>query len=159
MPLFEWPKQGRDDRPRQYVLVGRAHEDRGLLPEALQAYEAALRINANYPDALYGQGRSLHGMARLVNAKAGGSIYFKAGLDLLDDAIRTFERLIRIDPAADAYLNLALAYDNRSRLADAEAAYLNAIRIDPDGEDGCDARFNLALLYFMRAKGAAGKPD
>jgi tetratricopeptide (TPR) repeat protein len=58
-----------------------------------------------------------------------------------------------------SYLNLALAYDNRSRLDDAEAAYLNAIRIAPEGQDGCDARFNLALLYFMRAKGAAGKPD
>ena len=159
MPLFEWPKQGRDDRPRQLVLAGRALENEGRFSEALKAFEAALRINPNYPDALYGQGGSLHGMARLVNAKAGGSIYFKAGLDLLDDAIQCFEHLIRIDPAADAYLNLALAYDNRSRLDDAEAAYLNAIRIAPEGQDGCDARFNLALLYFMRAKGVAGNPD
>src|ERR1019366_8809856 len=159
MPLFEWPKPGRDDRPRQYVQAGRALENEGRFPEALNAFEAALRIDPNYPDALYGQGGSLHGMARLVNAKAGGSIYFKAGLDLLDDAIRCFENLVRIDPAADAYLNLALAYDNRSRLDDAEDAYLNAIRVVPEGQDGCDARFNLALLYFMRAKGAAGKPD
>ncbi|HEY6341878.1 MAG TPA: tetratricopeptide repeat protein [Candidatus Acidoferrum sp.] len=102
MPLFEWPKQGRDDRPRQYVQAGRALESEGRFPEALKAYEAALRIDSNYADALYGQGRSLHGMARLVNAKAGGSIYFKAGLDLLDDAIRSFERMVLIDPAADA---------------------------------------------------------
>jgi tetratricopeptide (TPR) repeat protein len=101
MPLFEWPKQGHDDRPRQLVLAGRALENEGRFAEALKAFEAALRINPNYSDALYGQGGSLHGMARLVNAKAGGSIYFKAGLDLLDDAIRCFEHLVRIDPAAD----------------------------------------------------------
>jgi tetratricopeptide (TPR) repeat protein len=72
MPLFEWPKQGHDDRPRQLVLAGRALENEGRFAEALKAFEAALRINPNYSDALYGQGGSLHGMARLVNAKAGG---------------------------------------------------------------------------------------
>jgi CHAT domain-containing protein/tetratricopeptide (TPR) repeat protein len=159
MPLFEWPKQARNDRLRRLVQDGRGLENEGQFEEALKAYEAALRINPNYPDALYGKGGSLHGLARMANAHAEGSIYFKAGLDLLDDAIACFERLIRIDPAADAYLNLALAYDNRSRISDAEPAYLKAIRIDPDGKDGCDARFNLSLLYFMRAKGLAGRPD
>jgi protein O-mannosyl-transferase len=146
MPLIEWPKRVRDDRLRQFVEAGRALQNQGRFPEALQAYEAALRIDANYPDALYGRGGSLHAMARLVNAKAGGSIYFMAGLDLLDDAIRCYEHLVRIDPAADAYLALALAYDNRSRLDDAETAYLKAIRIAPEGQDGCDARFNARCL-------------
>ena len=104
MRLFEWPTQERDDRLWKFVEARHALERQGRFSEVLQAHEAAVRLNANYPDALYGQGRSLHGMARLVNAKTGRSIYFKTGLDLLDQAIRCFEHLVRNDRAADAYL-------------------------------------------------------
>ncbi len=158
MPLVDGQGQSASEKARLLARHGSTLEIAGHIEEALDAYEAASRCDPFCPDAISGQGRCLHEMARVLNAHAGGAIYFTAGLNLLDRAIECFERAVHVNPSADLYLSLALAYDNRFRIEEAEAAYLAAIQIDPNGEDGCEARFNLALIFFMRARGATGAP-
>jgi tetratricopeptide (TPR) repeat protein len=161
MGLFDKIKGRRDEETvllaKEHVKQCEALQHAGRIPEALHEAREALRLDPTNADAYYGLGRCCHYIARSQNAQAGGDIYFSAGLDSLDEAIQAFKEVVRLQPqAADAVLNLALAYDNRSLLEDAERCYREAMRLDPDGMDGADAHFNLALLIYFKAIGWAG---
>lgn len=161
MGIFDKIRGRRDSesalRARDLVRRGEALQHEGLIGEALRVLQQANQLDPENADAYYGLGRCYHHFARDENERAGGTIYFKAGLEFLDKAIAVYERLLLVEPgAADALLCLGLAYDNRSRLGEAERCYREAIRRDPSGMDGADAHMNLALLLYMRAIGWAG---
>lgn len=153
---------GRRDDPvvalaQQHVERAQQHHAAGRVRDAMNEYQQALSLHAACTDAHYGLGRCYHDLARDANRRAGGGLYFSAGLDELDRAIAELEIVVRQQPeAADAFLGLGHACDNRARLDDAERHYRRAIALDPEGMDGADAHFNLALLLYMRALGWAG---
>lgn len=161
MGLFDRIRGRRDEEAamlaRKHVDRGRDCQQGGELGEALQEYRKAVKLDPNCADAYYGLGRCCHGLAREENQRAGGTIYFRAGLGHLAQAAAAFEQAAGLQPqAADVCFNLALVYDNAARLEDAERCYRKAIQLDPDGMDGADAHFNLSLLLYMRAIGWAG---
>jgi len=161
MGLFDKIKGRRDDdailKARDHVKRCEAHQNAGRISEALTEAIAAVRLDPESADGYYGLGRCNHALARAENERAGGNIYFRAGLDKLEQALIAYRRLIVLQPsAADGFLSLGLASDNACKAQDAEKYYKEAIRLDPDGLDGVDARFNLALLLYMQALGWAG---
>lgn len=161
MAIFDRLKKQRDDetitKVRERVKRGRSYQHALLMREAFQEFQEALKLDPNCADAYYGLGRCYHHFAREENERAGGGIYFRTGLENLDQAIDSFWEVVRLDPLApDGYLNLGLACDNRSRLKEAEWAYREVIRLDSGGMDGADAHFDLSLLLYMRALGWAG---
>ena len=141
----------------QLVKEGQALQHQGRYDDARAPFQEAIKLDENAADAYYGLARCHYERARAENQQAKGNIYFRAGLDDLDRAITAYERLVKLQPrAADGRLGLATAYDNRGRLDDAQREYEAAIQLDPDGMDGADAHFNLALLLYMRVLGLAG---
>jgi tetratricopeptide (TPR) repeat protein len=163
MGIFDKVGTRRDDpvvaTARQHVARAEQHHEAGRVRDAVNEYQQALSLHAECWDAHWGLGRCYHDLAGDANRRAGGGIYFSAGLDELDRAIAELEIVVREQPeAADAFLVLGHACDNRGRLEDAERFYRRAIALDPEGMDGADAHFNLALLLYMRAIGWAGLP-
>jgi tetratricopeptide repeat protein len=146
-----------DTKAREHVRRAQLYHNEKQTRAAIDEYKRALSLDSKPGDAHYGLGRCYHDLARDANMRARGNIYFKAGLEQLDLAITELEIAVRDQPeAADANISLALAYDNRGRLEDAERFYRKAIALDPDGLDGLDAHCNLALLLWMRGLGWAG---
>jgi len=161
MGIFDRLAGRRDDeatrRALEHVQRGNALQHADRPQDGLREYLEAIQLDPKCADAQYGLGRCYHSLAQAENERAGGIIYFRAGLDNLSRAIAAFEETVRLQPsAADTHLNLGLAYDHASRLEDAERSYRRAISLDPDGMDGADGHFNLALLLYMRARGWAG---
>ena len=161
MGLFDKIKGRRDDdavlKAREHVKRCEQYQHAGRISEALAEAKAAVRLDPESADGYYGMGRCHHAIARAENERAGGNIYFLAGLENLEQAIIAYRRVIALQPAAaDGFLSLGLASDNACRADDAEKFYKEAIRLDPNGLDGIDARFNLGLLLHMQAIGWAG---
>ena len=161
MGLFDKVADRRDDdatrRARECVARGDDLRNAGQTREALAEYLRAVEFDPNCADAQFGLGGCYHQLAREENGLAGGTIYFRAGLENLTLAVAAFEVAANLQPdSADTQLKLGLAHDNASRLEEAERCYRRAIELDPDGMDGADAHFNLALLLYMRARGWAG---
>ncbi len=104
-------------------------------------------------DRLYNLSAAIHSGAVSLNAQAGGSLYFSAGLAELDAEIAVMELLLEYEPkAADAWSGLGLAYDNRGHCEKAEQCYRRAIELDPRGPCAGDAWMNIGVLYMAYAK-------
>ena len=162
MSIFDKIRGRRDEdsflRAREHVRRCHEHQHAGRINEALREAQEAIRLDPQNADACSGLGRCFHVLARAENDRAGGNIYFRSGLDKLNHPIAAYEKVIKLQPnAADGFLSLGLACDNACRLEEAERYYSEAMRLDPDGMDGADAHFNLALLLYMQAIGWAGK--
>ena len=81
------------------------------LDEAIEQYQKALELDANYQDALHGLGMALFNRGRV------------------DDAIAAAKRLIEIDPDDIlAHTSLSMFYQSQDRIEDAEKEG-NAARI------------------------------
>jgi tetratricopeptide (TPR) repeat protein len=164
MSIFDKVRSRRDDtsvqHAKEHVKRGEEYQHAGRFPEALREAEEAVRLDPNNADGYYGLGRCNHALARADNERAHGNIYFRAGLDNLDRAIVAYRKVVALQPtAADGFLSQGLACDNACRLEEAEKNYMEAIRLDPVGLDGIDARGNLALLLHMQAIGWAGQKE
>ena len=111
----------------------------GRLPEAMDHFRAATRIQPAYADAHYNLG-----VALLLSAGP------------LPEAIAEFNAALRTDPDyAEAHNNLGAALlRTPGRLADAIAQFEAALRIRPDY---ADAHANLALALERQAASAAGR--
>ncbi len=162
MSIFDRVRLRRDDdsvlRAKEHVKRCEKLQHENRIVEALAEAEAAVRLDPNNADGYYGLARCDHALARAENERAGGTIYFRAGLERLEQAIAAYRKVISLQSnAADGFLSLGLACDNACRLEEAEKYYLEAIRLDPAGLDGIDARFNLALLLQNQAMGWAGQ--
>ena len=78
-----------------------------------------------------------------------------AGIDALksgknDEAIAKFNEVIaKIPTCADCYFNIAMAYQNQQKYAEAETAYKKVIELKPDS---ADAYTGLATIYNAQKK-------
>ncbi len=124
---------------RALLGVGRAAERRGDIAAAAAAYQKALEINPDYPDAL----SNLAG------------IYARQGR--VDEARQMIERALRAAPNHPRLMsNLGTLYSQEGRLAEAAQQFENVLAINP-GER--EARFNLALVRFHQQDYAAAKTN
>ena len=100
------------------------------LPEAMVAYETALRIDPDYVDAHTNLGNALLNLP-----------------GRLPDAIAQYEAVLRIKPdSAEAHNNLGTALLNApGRMPDAIAQYEAALRLNPDF---AQAHFNLGIALL-----------
>lgn len=99
---------------RDYVELGRYHQGRNSLPEAIDAYRAAIEIDSSNVDA----------------HTALGTVYAVQGR--FDKALVEFNLAIEASPKdADLHNNLGFAYFLKKDYAEATAAYEKAIALDP----------------------------
>ncbi|HSY54306.1 MAG TPA: tetratricopeptide repeat protein [Opitutaceae bacterium] len=108
----------RPDNARAFYNLGNALVKMpNRIPEAITAYEAALRIKPDYAEACYNLGNALLGVP-----------------GRLSDAIAEFQAALRIKPDyAEAHYNLGVALlDVPGRLPDAAVEFQAATRIKPD---------------------------
>jgi tetratricopeptide (TPR) repeat protein len=131
------------------LSLGLALERQGKLAEAVEHYEAALRLEPGYVDADYAWGNALARQGKLAeavehyeaalrvkpdhaNAHANaGSALVRQGK--LAEAIAHYEQILKIRPDhVDAHTNLGLALARQGKLVEAIAHYEQALRIKPD---------------------------
>jgi tetratricopeptide (TPR) repeat protein len=136
---------------------------RGNIDQAITQFKQAISKDQNFVDAHYNLGMLYHLKAaekNQVNPKdIQGAIpiqsykkKWKAGLEELRLAETEFKEVIRLQPsAADAHFKLGLIYDNMGDTENAIREYRDAMKLDPRGPDGLDARNNYALiLHFVK---------
>lgn len=111
-----------------WFSLGNAYVKVGQTAKAIEAYQQALRIDAEYSYAWNNLG--------LAFAKAGQPA----------KAIEAFQQALRIDPEyANAWNNLGTAYDETSQPDKAIEAYQQALRINPEN---ANAWYNLGKAYY-----------
>src|SRR5438552_937045 len=105
----------RPDSPRPYGELASALSNAGRAPEALAAYETAVRFLPNYPKVHYNYAVALDAAGRL------------------DEAATQFElALAQLPTLADAHYELGNVRHEQGRNAEALACYEAAIRLRPD---------------------------
>src|SRR5437762_2394805 len=105
----------RPDSPRPYGELASALSDTGRIPEALAAYDTAVRLLPNYPKV-----RHNYGVALAVAGR-------------LDEAAAQFELAVaQLPTLADAHYELGNVRHEQGRNAEALACYEAAIRLRPD---------------------------
>ncbi len=107
--LKEMPKE-----PKLYFHLGVVHTSMGLLNEAAEAYEAAVRIHPGYLGALSELARAYHSLERW------------------DDAIIVYEKIAEIDPSsARPYFEKAMIYRRLGLQEEEKKALAEAYRLNP----------------------------
>ncbi len=136
---------------------------RGHMPEAIDEFQAALRIKPDYADAHYNIGNALAKQGNLTE----GIDHFSKTLDLqpghvkalnnmattlvllerYPEAIENFKKALKINPAdPDLHRNLAIAMKKQGDLAGARQHFSRALEINPGNES---ARRNLAEIESL----------
>jgi tetratricopeptide (TPR) repeat protein len=164
-----------------YHMLGQIHHDRGNFGRAQEFFEAAVRINPHYTDALlalaviynelgkYDDSTRIQNFARkhmekhedavdpfvkgkIANMHADlASVYMEANLP--DEAIHEYERALTLCPHfADLQTRLAHVYRELGRYDDSRVAYEKAIEVN---ESYLPARIHLGLL-LLRSGDKAG---
>ena len=140
-----------------HLNLGTALAEQGNLAEAMDHYDAALRINPNLAIAhfnlgngLLAQGRraeavSQYRAALRINPSYASAHYnlgvVMAGEGMSAEAIEHFSEAVRIKPDfAKAHVAWGLALSREGRLAEAVSHYYEALRLKPDD---AEARKNL----------------
>ncbi len=133
----------------QYVQTGLAHHQAGRLVQANEAYQLALGLNPNHPDALHLLGMLAHQTGNhllavdLINLAIQinpSSANFHCNLGIVwqaqsryDDAIACFQRALAIDSKNTVFhYNLGHALQACGQLRAAVACYQAAIVLSPD---------------------------
>lgn len=151
---------------RAHYGLGYAYGQKGLMDEALDAYQKALKIRPDYPDALFGMGHIYSQQGKLdlavkkfqetlklwpdhFKARANlGVVYYQLGMT--DEAIEELQTVIRAYPNyARAHYNLANILDKEGDYDEAIPEYQEALRVLPTYSE---ARINLGMLYFRLGK-------
>ncbi|MBL0190688.1 MAG: tetratricopeptide repeat protein [Saprospiraceae bacterium] len=139
-----------------HLLMGNVLYAENNFKMALAHYDGALKIDANYKDALRNKGFVYRDYARYLGEKEGnlaGSLQMllEAQKIIPDDfevnrlfgiaygmqgntveAIRYFEKATKIEPKnATAFLNLQIAYKQAGRIQEANEALQKAFQLDP----------------------------
>ncbi|MFA5799456.1 MAG: tetratricopeptide repeat protein [Candidatus Peribacteraceae bacterium] len=148
--------------PRMTVNLAAAYVRLGMLPEALETYGHAIRLDPELPDGYYGIGNIFEKQGKLseavvqyrrtleVNPTYTNALNNLGGVSIRlrewDSAIAALERSIELKPDfAAAHYNLGVAYQQKGVRDQAELHYARALRISPDDPD---ALANLALLLY-----------
>lgn len=112
--------------------VGVVLMDEGKIPEAIDHFEQALRINPNYAVA--------HNSLGVALLQAGKT----------EEAIEHFQQALRIKPDhAGAHYNLGSALQQTGRIQDAISQYEQAVQINPNL---ADAHYKLGNALFQEGK-------
>lgn len=155
-----WPLLSKDHmRAVTYNNLATAYRERGDLPRAVELYETALSLDADYAQAHSNVGsalaaagepeRALEHYRRAIAADPDtGDLRFNYGNALLAaerpaEAAEQFRFAVEAWPAdAEAHNNLGIALASAGRMADAADAFREAVRLDPAGPR---AHRNLAI--------------
>lgn len=135
--------------------------ENGNFDQGIAELKRAISIDQNFADARYNLGMAYHLKAASINKVDPRDLQgatpiqsyrkkWTLGLDELRMAINEFKEVLRLQPlAADAHFKLGLLFDNVGDTENAIAQYREAMRIDPKGPDGLDARSNYALILHV----------
>jgi lipoprotein NlpI len=99
---------------RAFFNRGRAYADKGQFDRAIQDFDRATAIDADYPDAFNSRGIAYSGMGQYARA--------------IDD----FDQAVRLDPNyAIAFYNRGLARQNLGRMTEAAQDFAKAQQVGP----------------------------
>jgi tetratricopeptide (TPR) repeat protein len=158
--------EGADHYAVQRCRLGNQLDGAGRLPEAMQEYEAALRMKPNQADAHSNYGNILRNVGRLSEAieECQTAVRLNPGLAgahnnlanaLLDEgrtveAIEHYREAIRLKPdEAKTHYNLGNAWLKAGRSPEAIREYETALRIDPTD---AEAHYNLGNTFLGAEK-------
>ncbi|MEI6514223.1 MAG: tetratricopeptide repeat protein, partial [bacterium] len=114
----------REASRRQVVLTLDTHHKEKNYRKAIQQYRAAIEIDPEYSEALYGLGDSLHDLSKTLS----GDEKTKKQLE----AITAFRELVRIHPDyADGYNTLGIVLEESGDIQSAVDNYRKATECDP----------------------------
>lgn len=140
--------EGALSHPTGQNIIGNAHLRAGRPDAALAAFDAAIRLSAQFPEAHCNRGVALQELGRLDEALAAldravalrGAYplaHFNRGNVLkatgrLDEAVTAFERAAALEPRfAEAHLNRGFALLDLGRAEPALKAFDMALRLNP----------------------------
>jgi len=131
--------------------------------EAIEAYREALGTEPDDASIHYNLGLALHETGRRAAAMAhyrdairlrpdhaathlnlGTALYEN---DQLEEAVETFLKAVAMDPQADAYYNLGLAYQDLGHYPEAINAFQKYLQFDQDSDWAAEARDNIAAMH------------
>ncbi len=162
--------QRQPQNPQVHYMLGLKYEIAGQPQKAIQAYQRALSLKADYPEVLYrlGELKAMQGdqdgavkaLTRALKLKpdyreakeALGAVYGQQGAALLDKgswaaAARVLEKAVAHNSRDDAaYTNLGVAYASQGQWDRAIAAFQSAIALNPGNTN---AHFNLGAAYLQ----------
>lgn len=150
---------------KTYNNIGGGYKTLRQYDRSLVAYNKALEIFPNYPDALFGRGLTYTDMKKYNEAIAdfttllsfdslnANHYYSRAiaykGNNQIDKAIEDYKNAIRVNPKyTSAYTNLGNIYFNMQNVEAAIENYSAALAIQPDG----NTFLNRAKAYFMTGR-------
>jgi len=125
--------------PEIWNSLGVAYAASGEVEKAIDAYQAALRLDRDYPSAYINLGTSYLTLFQQKKDKA-----------LVGKAIESYQMAITIDPnSASAYNGLGGAYKMAGRLDEAISSWREALRLKPEFDYPL---YNLGLAHFQRGE-------
>lgn len=149
---------------RSHYNLGMALDERGWMNEAMQHYQAAIRLDPADPKPFYnlgllyarlnkpGKAAELYQIAIKLNPENSkyhynlADVYYKQGR--LDDAVRELKASLKSGPDyPDAHNNLGVIYGIQGRFNDAVQEYEIVLQLDPKD---ATARYNLGVLYLKK---------
>lgn len=150
----------RTKSAEDWLEEARAHEADGLLPEAVAAFQEALRLEPNDPIWHFDLGNLLYAL----EDRHGAIEHFLTAVDIapdyaeawnnlgsllaelgqFDDAVKAFDEALRLVPGyADAHYALADVLDQAGRHAEAREHWNACLRLDPTGPWAHEVRARL----------------
>lgn len=137
LTLFRKTVKTLPDSPVAHYCLGDAYLEKGMVPEAISAYERSMSLNPNFPHS------------RLALAK----VYQEEGM--WDKAAGLYREVIRLMPDnAEAHANLAFVLFQKGMTEEAITELQEVLRIRPGD---ANARENLELLRKERESSKEGE--
>jgi tetratricopeptide (TPR) repeat protein len=154
----------RPDNATAHCNLAKALGGCGRLADAVESYDAALRIDPDQPEAQYKRGSALFTLRRFEEAVASYDEVLRLwpdnsralnnrgnalrGLGRLPEALTSYDRALEIAPDfAEAWGNRGNALQTLGRLAESLESYDRAIALSPDfAEAYCNRGITLEML-------------